>query len=681
MKKTFLRSPSSLANAIAIVAIGMHPLVANEFRWTANSSTSPTNWNDSRNWRHIDNILDGIFDDGKIPGIGDISIVNNSDVVSPTLSENQTIGQLNLTHGAKLYTGRHADSSLDNRLLIVQGATNIDGFSSALHVRDQISVQRQVEFKTDDLNIGFGADLQMDGGSAEISGEIVLQAAGEITGHGSVTMVDPDQDLLNNNGRIVATGGELRISRHSNSNAFLNLGGSNQTGRLAAQQDSRLIIDKFFYDHITHRAGMTIGENAEIEIVPDWTHVNTPVANVSFHGGSGTATLSGGHFYSQAGINVITGTARLESDVHLNSHLQMEPNTTLEIASDSVFSPAATTTMTDGVLLEIHGSLRVESADFDWDGPTENSTTHVRSGGSFSFIGTTLETNLFAPGFSGTLIVDHDAVAHIDPTLPPGFDDSWLLDGTVQLQGTPLSPAKLQGSRIRSEGLLAGSGVIEAIFENTSGTIAPGGPEIGTMTFDDILTLTSAGVVEIDVSGLVPSSSHDRIQVNGPVSLGGMLNVELANNYQPPVVGTDDITILQSNVRLGTFANSGQAMDFENGRFGLIGYTSQDVTLSMYQALPGDANGDRTFDSNDLIQVFQSGEYEDDLSGNSTWAEGDWNGDGEFDSSDMIAAFQTGNYSTGLFATVPEPRSTSVLLLPLLILLRRLRAVDFSQIC
>ena len=42
----------------------------------------------------------------------------------------------------------------------------------------------------------------------------------------------------------------------------------------------------------------------------------------------------------------------------------------------------------------------------------------------------------------------------------------------------------------------------------------------------------------------------------------------------------------------------------------------------------GDANLDGAFDSGDLVQIFATGEYEDDQSGNSTWADGDWNCDG-----------------------------------------------------
>jgi hypothetical protein len=72
----------------------------------------------------------------------------------------------------------------------------------------------------------------------------------------------------------------------------------------------------------------------------------------------------------------------------------------------------------------------------------------------------------------------------------------------------------------------------------------------------------------------------------------------------------------------------------------------------------GDANMDFRFDSTDLIQVFQAGEYEDDRIGNSVWSTGDWNGDFDFDSSDIILAFQQGGYDQGLrssIAAVPEP--------------------------
>jgi hypothetical protein len=58
----------------------------------------------------------------------------------------------------------------------------------------------------------------------------------------------------------------------------------------------------------------------------------------------------------------------------------------------------------------------------------------------------------------------------------------------------------------------------------------------------------------------------------------------------------------------------------------------------------GDANLDGLFNSSDLVQVFQLGEYEDGVEGNSTWASGDFNLDGEFDTGDLVLAFQAGAY-------------------------------------
>jgi hypothetical protein len=71
---------------------------------------------------------------------------------------------------------------------------------------------------------------------------------------------------------------------------------------------------------------------------------------------------------------------------------------------------------------------------------------------------------------------------------------------------------------------------------------------------------------------------------------------------------------------------------------------------------------DGSFDSTDLVRVFQAGEYDDTRDRNSTWSTGDWTGDGEFDSSDLIVAFQTGAYTLDANGavqahSVPEPNS------------------------
>ncbi len=80
----------------------------------------------------------------------------------------------------------------------------------------------------------------------------------------------------------------------------------------------------------------------------------------------------------------------------------------------------------------------------------------------------------------------------------------------------------------------------------------------------------------------------------------------------------------------------------------------------------GDSNLDGIFNTADFIQVFQKGEYEDTLVGNSTWSTGDWNGDREFNSTDLIKAFQADGFEKGprgAVSAVPEPSGLVALLL------------------
>ena len=88
----------------------------------------------------------------------------------------------------------------------------------------------------------------------------------------------------------------------------------------------------------------------------------------------------------------------------------------------------------------------------------------------------------------------------------------------------------------------------------------------------------------------------------------------------------------------------------------------------------GDSTLDGVFDSGDLIQALSAGEFEDDVAGNSTWADGDWSGDTEFDTSDLIVAFAGGGYEVGAraaTAAVPEPTGGITTALVLLLLATR----------
>ena len=78
--------------------------------------------------------------------------------------------------------------------------------------------------------------------------------------------------------------------------------------------------------------------------------------------------------------------------------------------------------------------------------------------------------------------------------------------------------------------------------------------------------------------------------------------------------------------------------------------------------MPGDANRDGHFSSQDLVAAFLAGKYETDTP--AIWEEGDWNGDGRFDSTDFVLALSVSAYEPEFLGanTAPEVRAASDLL-------------------
>ena len=106
--------------------------------------------------------------------------------------------------------------------------------------------------------------------------------------------------------------------------------------------------------------------------------------------------------------------------------------------------------------------------------------------------------------------------------------------------------------------------------------------------------------------------------------------------------GIGQISALQRAIRFDYFASN---LDFDQNN----SLNELDIAFllsSILKTVWGDANLDGAFDSKDLVAVFQAGEYEDGIAGNSTWSEGDWDGDGEFSSSDLVHVFQAGGYTS-----------------------------------
>jgi hypothetical protein len=135
---------------------------------------------------------------------------------------------------------------------------------------------------------------------------------------------------------------------------------------------------------------------------------------------------------------------------------------------------------------------------------------------------------------------------------------------------------------------------------------------------------------------------------------GDGINTALDRLEITQVIGASEIEAMTTHLQQMTY----------NAAFDLDGNARLDeddlamLISGVFHTFFGDSNLDGKFNSSDLIEVFQAGEYEDTRPENSSWQTGDWNGDGDFNSSDLVAAFADGGFEKGYrvaAVAVPEP--------------------------
>jgi fibronectin-binding autotransporter adhesin len=90
-------------------------------------------------------------------------------------------------------------------------------------------------------------------------------------------------------------------------------------------------------------------------------------------------------------------------------------------------------------------------------------------------------------------------------------------------------------------GTLSGTGLVSGDVKN-GGIVAPGNSP-GVLFVAGNYTQTSAGILDIEIGGLLVGSEYDQLRVFGDAFLAGALDVELINNFAPPTDAFFDILV------------------------------------------------------------------------------------------------------------------------------------------
>ncbi len=254
--------------------------------------------------------------------------------------------------------------------------------------------------------------------------------------------------------------------------------------------------------------------------------------------------------------------------------------------------------------------------------------------------GSFVEPNDFDP----EITFDLGSVRSIDRMKIWNYNET--LEGRPELLGRGVSSANI---------LVAGEDqVFTTLISEQDFDVAPGD---ATIDFGQIVDLmdVQARYVRFEILG-----NHDgdndfvglsEVRFFGPTTPNGDFNGD-------GVLDAADIDALTAEV----LAN-GTNLAFDLNADELINDADRQVWIKdLRKTWIGDADLNDEFNSGDLVQVFQRGEFEDGIALNSGWGDGDWDGDGDFTTSDFVLAFQEGGYEVGplpseAVSAVPEPAS------------------------
>lgn len=241
---------------------------------------------------------------------------------------------------------------------------------------------------------------------------------------------------------------------------------------------------------------------------------------------------------------------------------------------------------------------------------------------------------------SGQITVDEGAVVTLGVDVDAGEMLYKLGAGTLLITGS--APGDVQVDA----GAFGGTTQLGSLNVAPGAMVAPG-TSVGVIMADDV-TFGESSTLEIEINGFA-ESEHDQLIAHGSVSLAGNLELRLLDEFSPTRGNTETITILTAAEVTGRFDEADPHLG--RGVFYDVTYLSDAVQLSLYTALPGDANGDGRVD------VIDFGTWYANAYGSGDWTDGDFDGNGIVDVRDFNI------WNDGKF-TVAQPASPGANIVP-----------------
>lgn len=383
----------------------------------------------------------------------------------------------------------------------------------------------------------------------------LLRTASTLTGNGTLS--------VNNGGRIEWTGGTWFGSGATqvNSGGVLDLNGTGDKGidgrpvniaGTANWNDGNLY---FYSGTMTVQGGGLLDIKTDLDMRDN--NSSTPgqlTVEGTLRKSAGSATtIIGGSFGSGGGVNATvgaTGTVEVQSGTLFfeNTVTNLSGSTlnggTWSVSNGSSLvlaqgSSVTTIGSSGSVILDGAGSsfAKINSLTTNQGGLTLKNDRDFTTAGAF--------TN------SGAVRVEDNTTAL---TVGSGGSAAYTQTaGETVLVGGALIDASvfnLNGGELKGTGTIASS-----VITSGTTTIAPG-LSPGALTIDGNLTLSAGNTLAMEIGGLTQGSLYDYIDVNGTLTLAGLLDLDFLNGFEDSVQYANVFTLATADSAiLGAFSN------------------------------------------------------------------------------------------------------------------------------
>ncbi|MBE7493399.1 MAG: hypothetical protein HS117_00480 [Verrucomicrobiaceae bacterium] len=385
-----------------------------------------------------------------------------------------------------------------------------------------------------------GASFTTSGGFQGASG--MLNGSGTSTFNGASTWTGGNFEggVTNMTGGVAITGNNQVLRNHT-----LTIGGTSTigSGLLGFYAGGKLINHGSF--NINNASSLDFADHGFGN--HQFTNSITGVVNKSGAGAAGFSSAFS--VFSNAGtINVNEGSFTTYGGVTQHS------GTTLTGGTWNVRNGATLTFNTGSNLTTIgtNASVTLDGAASTFNRIPVTASTLTTNQGSFTLKNDRDITTANAFTNSGTVSVQDSAT-----TLKIGATGNLAYTQTggvtAMVGGAFIDPGVFN----LNAGELRGTGTIESSVIAGAGanTIAPG-LSPGALTINGSLTLSGTSTLAMEIGGLTQGSLYDHLDVNGVLTLAGMLDLDFINDFQNAVQMTDVFTIATADSPvLGSFSN------------------------------------------------------------------------------------------------------------------------------